>query len=248
MHVVVALVVSTLVASTGTALIAAVPGQAAARHTETTKVKGTIPVALDGVWLLVAAAEPSAGRVKTLPQLITVVRSARGGLRLHVADVALPARIDRAVRRANEYWTGWQPTAHDLAELRAAWRRLAPPPMPDVVAGDVQYEHVRFTLATPAHYERVFARTSTDPILAESRFGMDVVEHYRPMRLPRGARVGQLVSRHTVYGVRRASADRLEGEHVIGFTAAGAGAPVTLNWRGTFTMYRVSASVETARD
>jgi len=217
------------------------------QYAESTAVDGKLPVDLRGVWFVVAQPRVTKdGKSKTLPQLI---RASQQGLdlTLHVMDVRLPKGIVEAVRAANDKLEPWTPSDDDLAMLRQQWSKLPLATNKDPKAGDVAYSWVRFQLATPERYADTFPNQDAPlrDLLADSGFALQVDESYRPLPLPPGSNIGQLMMRKTIYGVRSASDTRLEGKLVTGFIAATPLAPIPYNFGGSFTMYRLASSAGT---
>ena len=219
-------------------------GDKATEYRETTTVEGKVPFDLRGAWLLVAHAEVSEGKFKTFPQLLKVSTGKDGGLTMHLLDVRLPKQIDQAARVADRKLTPWTPTDGDLGALRKQWATLPRATKKDVVAGDVVYGEVLFTLAAPDRYDQVFAKRdeNLNGVLAETAFSLQIEERYLPQPQSPGTNISQLGLRKTIYGVRNASDTRVEGRQVVGFVAAGAMMPIPFNFSGPFKMYRLASS------
>lgn len=213
-------------------------------YKETTTVKGKIPLDLRGVWLLVAQAETPGG-FKTFPQLLKI-SGTKGGLAMHLMDVRLPKEIVQAVRESDSTPTPWAPSAEDLKGLRKQWATLPPATKKNVAAGDVVYQEVNFTTATPERYAEVFPGHDAK-LMAETVFCLEVVEKYGSQPLPPGSNIGQLALRKSVYGVRSVSDALLEGRQAVAFLAMGSVAPVPLSFGGMFKMYRLASPDEKKR-
>ena len=229
-------------------LLSGLPARAATpdytQYAEHTTVAGKLPVDLRGVWFIVA--QPTVtkdGKSKTLPQLIAVSQEG-AKLTLHLMDVRLPKGMADAVREANEKLKPWSPSDADVALLRQQWAKLPPATDKDPKAGDLWYAQVEFALAAPERYADAFPRQddALRGVLAESGFSLQVNESYRPLPVPPGSNIGQLMVRKTIYGVGKASDTRLEGKLVVGFVAATAYNPLPFNFGGSFTMYRLASS------
>src|SRR5438093_121603 len=219
-------------------LLSGLPARAATpdytQYAEHTTVAGKLPVDLRGVWFIVA--QPTVtkdGKSKTLPQLIAVSQEG-AKLTWHLMDVRLPKGMADAVRVANEKLNPWSPSDADIALLRQQWSKLPPATDKDPKAGDLWYAQVEFALAAPERYADAFPRQddALRGVLAESGFSLQVNESYRPLPVPPGSNIGQLMVRKTIYGVRKASDARLEGKLVVGFVAATAYNPLPFNSGG----------------
>ena len=79
-------------------------------------------------------------------------------------------------------------------------------------------------------------------VLAETAFSLQVVENYRGLPIPPGKNIAPLMQRISVYGVRNASENVLEGRQVVGFIAAGIGTPIPINTAGNFRMIRLASA------
>lgn len=225
-----------------TAPAAAVPFE------EKTTVQGTVPLDLSGVWFVVAharmAKDPSVEKYRTFPQLIRIEPKADGSLNMHLLDVRLPGKLGPTIKALNDKLEPWQPSPDDLKLITKELPRLKPVPDKDkdVVAGDVAFAQVQFTVASPDRYAEVFPRQdpSMADALSETAFMLQVVESYRGLPLPQGSNVAPLMQRNSIYGVRNAAANLLEGRQVLGFIAAGIGQPIPISVAGNFRMYRVA--------
>lgn len=196
------------------------------------------------MWFVVARATVTKdGKSKTLPQLIAVSQQGKD-LTLHLMDVRLPRGMVEAVRAANDKLEPWTPSDDDIALLRQQWSKLPPATDKDVKAGDLWYGKVEFELTVPERYAEAFPRqdAALKDVLAESRFALKVDEEYRPLPVPPGSNIGQLMLRKTIYGVRNVSEARLDGKLVTGFLGATAYSPIPYNFGGSFKMYRLASS------
>jgi len=216
------------------------------RYTESTTIDGRLPVDVRGVWFVVAQPRVGDGKFKTLPQLIAVSQGS-SGLTLHLMDVRLPKEMVQGVRAANDKLERWTPSDKDVALLRQQWSKLPPATDKDVMAGDLAYSQVRFSLASPERYADAFPKQddALRDVLADSGFTLEVDESYRSLPIPPGKNVGQLMLRKTIYGVRSASDTVLEGKLVTGLLAATPFTPIPYNFGGSFTMYRLASSSAT---
>src|SRR5438128_6817941 len=161
-------------------------------------------------------------------------------------DVRLPKQIDQAAKEADRKLTPWTPTDEDLGALRKQWATLPRATKKDVVAGDLVYGEVLFTLAAPERYEQVFPKRDEklNGVLAETAFSLQIEERYRPLPQPPGSNIAQVGLRKTIYGVRNASDALVEGRQAVGFVAAGPGMPLPFNLGGPFKMYRLATPAE----
>ena len=208
---------------------------------EKTTVEGGIPIDLGGVWFLVAQTRMAEGKYKTFPELLRVSGGDHSGLTMHLLDVSLPKDIDEAVKAANKQFTPWTPSAKQVSALAGRWSKLPRAPKKDPKT-DILFGQVLFTVAAPERFEQVFPRQdeALKNVLTDSAVSLQIVEDYRPLPVPpqpSGVVISQLMERRSIYGVKKASGTVLEGDHVTGFIAAGAGFPIPLNFRGTFRMY-----------
>ena len=213
-------------------------------YTETTTVEGKVPFDLRGAWLLVAHAEVGEGKFKTFPELLKVSTGKDGGLTMHLLDVRLPKEIAQAAKEADRKLTPWTPTDKDLGALRKQWATLPRATKKDVVAGDLVYGEVLFTLAAPDRYDQVFAKRDEklNGVLAETAFSFQIEERYRAQPQPEGSNIAQVGLRRTIYGVRTTSDTLVEGRQTVGFVAAGPAVPIPFAFSGPFKMYRLASS------
>jgi len=199
-------------------------------YDETTTVAGKVPVDLRGVWLLVAQPEVAKGKFKTFPELLMISQQKDGRPSVHLLDVRLPADMAGEVKAANEKLEFWAPSAVELAALRRGWSKLPPATNKDVHKSDVAYGTVDVTVASPEKYGEVFA--GGDPGIEEalkgSMFALQVVERFRPLPMPPGENIAQVMERKSVYVVRSATDSVLEGKQFTGFVAAGPGVPIPI--------------------
>ena len=225
----------------GSCWLAAPPGAGAAEtdFEEKTTVQGA-PLDLSGVWLLVAQLHMAGDKYRTFPELLRISRADHAGPAIHLLDVSLPKDMDAEVKAANRERTPWWPTAKQLASLAREWPKLPRAPKEDP-STDFWRTEVLFTVAAPDRFADAFPRrdAATNGVLADSALGLQVVEHYRPIPVPpqTNVTVSQLFERTSTYGVKKASATLLEGDHVTGFIAAGPGFPIPLSFPGTFRMH-----------
>src|SRR5439155_10264629 len=225
-------------------VVVVVPAVASAGWTdfeEKITVEGHVPIALDGVWFLVAQTHLAEGRYRTFPELLRVSQRNHAALSIHLLDVSLPKEIDEAVKAANKQFTPWTPSAAQLTALARRWSKLPRAPKKDPTT-DLLLGQVLFTVASPERFEQVFPRQdeALRNVLTDSAVSLQIVEDYRPLPVPpqpSGVVITQVMERKSIYGVKKASSAVLEGDHVTGFIAAGPGFPIPLNFRGTFRMY-----------
>jgi hypothetical protein len=219
------------------------PGRAS-NINETTKVYGKIPVDLSGTWLLVGHTRMAEGKFRTYPQLLRITRKGDADFTVNLLDVQLPKEMNKAVKAGNEKLTAWTPSPEEVERLAKEWSKLPPSTDKDkdVMAGDVAYAQMNYDIAAPDKFAEAFPKQD-DPLknlLADSGFTIYVVEGYRPLPVPEGKNVGQLIQRKTVYAVRKAGEKVLEGPQLTGFLAAGLTAPLPFSFGGNFSMYRLA--------
>jgi hypothetical protein len=210
---------------------------------QATQVEGKVPVSLAGAWFVYAQAEFPGGKTRALPpQVLTASQNPDHGVALHLLDVQLPKSIDEPYKSGNRQPKAWEPKPEDVALLRKEWSKLPPATKKDLTAGDVIYDRVDFTLASPEKYNEVFTNRSAgiDEALAGSLFALQVVEKYRPQQVPSGQNVAQVMERRSIYVVRRAGDSMLEGKQFTGYVAAGPGLPIPISFNGPFKLYRLA--------
>jgi len=66
------------------------------------------------------------------------------------------------------------------------------------------------------------------------------VERFRPLPMPPGENIAQVMERKSVYVVRSANDSVLEGKQFTGFVAAGPGVPIPITFVGPFSLYRLA--------
>src|SRR2546427_4937795 len=118
--------------------------------TQATRVEGKVPVSLAGAWFVYAQAQFPGGKTRALPpQVLTASQDGGHDVALHLLDVQMPKAIDEPYKSGNRQPKAWEPKPEDVALLRKQWSKLPPATNKDLRAGDVVYDHVDFTLATP---------------------------------------------------------------------------------------------------
>ena len=210
---------------------------------QTTHVAGKAPVSLGGAWFLYAQAEFPGGKSRALaPELITVSQKSDHDVALHLLDVQLPKSIDEPFKAANRKTQAWQPSPEDLTLLRNQRSKLPPATNKDLHQSDVVYDRVEFTLASPDKYAEVFAggAPGVDEALEGSLFALQVVEKYRPLPMPPGEQIAQVMERRSIYVVRTSNDSMLEGRQFTGYVAAGPGVPIPIALNGPFKLYRLA--------
>src|SRR2546428_11903659 len=148
--------------------------------------------------------------------------------------------MDEPSGAASRQPKAWEPSAAGLALLRKQWSKLPPATNKDVHKSDVAYGTVDVTVASPEKYGEVFA--GGDPGIEEalkgSMFALQVVERFRPLPMPPGENIAQVMERKSLYVVRIANDSVLEGKQVTGFVAAAPGVPIPNPLVGPFSLYR----------
>jgi len=211
---------------------------------QATRVEGKVPASLGGAWFLYAQAEFPGGKTRALtPELLTVSQKSDHDVAFRILDVEFPKSIDEPYRAGNRQPKAWEPSAEDIAILRANWTKLPRAINKDLHRSDVVYDRVEFTLASPEKYDAVFA-SAEDPGIAEalkgSVFAMQVVEKYRPQPMAPGENVAQVMERKSIYVVRSATDSVIEGKQFTGYVAAGPGLPIPIALNGPFKLYRLA--------
>src|SRR5262249_43294720 len=145
---------------------------------ETTTLKGKVPFDLSGVWFVVPhlhmAKDPNADKTRTMPEIIRVTYEKDGTPTFRLLDARLPPKMAATIKGLNDKLQPWNPTEDDLKELAKAYPRMkaTPDKDKDIVAGDVAYSQVLYTVAGTDAYADVFPRQDavmTD-LLADSKF------------------------------------------------------------------------------
>ena len=67
-----------------------------------------------------------------------------------------------------------------------------------------------------------------------------MVEKYRPLPVPPGENVAQVMERKSVYVVQSVTDSMLEGKQFTGYVAAGPGVPIPITFVGPFRFYRLA--------
>jgi hypothetical protein len=213
---------------------------------ESTAVQGTIEAKLlKGVWLLVANVEITRNKFKNYVQLLKIT-DGTSGLEVHLLDVRLPESIAKPLKKASQKTlTRWLPSKEMLELLARDWSKL--PPAKTKAPDEFLYGRISYTLASSDRYGRAFPKRSEaiDKVLEGSKFGMLIVEDYRPRPRKPGARTSQATRRTSFYGVRSVDKgvldkDLLKGGTFTTFLAMGAAVPLVFQWPGVFTMYRLA--------
>src|SRR5205823_3559449 len=134
------------------------------------------------------------------------------------------------------------PSPADIALLRKEWSKLPPQTNKDVHRSDVAYGNVDVTVASPDKYSTVFTSgdAGIDDALKASKFAFQVVEKYRPLPVPPGENVAQVMERKSVYVVQSVTDSMLEGKQFTGYVAAGPGVPIPITFVGPFRFYRLA--------
>lgn len=204
---------------------------------ETTLVRGKIDTDLKGVWLLVANIEVAPGKFRNFPQLLKITTGDKGP-EFHLLDVKLPENIDKSVKEAKQ--DKWQPTAEMRKSLAAQWSEL--PLAKEKTINDFMYDKVKYELTAPDHYGELGQKSDKiDKALGDTKFGVRITENYRPREIPKDVPVTQLAQRVTIYGVKKADKDTLQGEQLTGFIAVGIATPLPFTFNGPFVMYRLAS-------
>jgi hypothetical protein len=203
---------------------------------ETTLVRGKVDADLKGVWLLVANLEVAPGKFRNFPQLFKITDGGKGP-EFHLLDVKLPENIEKSVQEAKH--NRWQPTEEMRKSLAAQWSKL--PLAKEKTINDFMYDRVKYELTAPDHYGELGAKDEKlDKALGDTKFSVRVTENYRPRELPKDVPVTQLAQRVSIYGVKKADKDMLQGEQLTGFIAVGIATPLPFTFNGPFVMYHLA--------
>lgn len=212
-------------------------------YTETTTASGKIPENLTGVWLVIANTKPSPknapDKVQSYVQLMKVTNADGATPTFHVLDVQLPASIQSAIDKSRAEMSAWKPTAEQLATLKKDWATL--PPFKEKTVSQPMYESVEYKLVAADHYKESLAGAPPE-VLDGSTYALAVNERYRPVKLPDGVNLAQLMGRYSLYSFKPNSrqADQLNGTAWVKFTAAGGGFPLPLSFNGGVQMIKVA--------
>jgi hypothetical protein len=206
---------------------------------ESTTTRGTIDGKLTGVWLLVGNVQIAAGKFKSFVQLLKVT-DGKSGPEFHLLDVRLPASVEKSLKESSQNTlTAWVPSAEVLKLLAQEWSKL--PPAKTKALDEFLYANIDYVLASPDRYEEFPKRNdATNKILEGSKFGILIIEDYRPREQAPEARHSQLARRTSYYGVKAVDKESVKGDMYSGFLAVGAGVPLPFEWPGTFTMYKLA--------
>jgi hypothetical protein len=210
---------------------------------QTTHVAGKVPMNLAGAWFLYAQAEFPGGKSRALqPELWTISQKSDHEVDFRLLDVELPKSIDEPYRAANRQTKAWEPSPADLTLLRKEWAKLPPATNKDVHKSDVAYGSIEVTVASPDKYAEVFqvGGTQIEEALKGSKFALQVLEKFRPLPVPPGENVAQVMERKSIYIVRNANDSMLEGKQFTGYVAAGPGTPIPISFVGPFRLYRLA--------
>jgi hypothetical protein len=186
---------------------------------EPTEVLGTLPVDIQGIWLVSEAHEVSKGRIYPLAKLLLITKKAGGGLQVNVLDNSLlpPALLDD-LKKAQQERRAWTPSAEELAAAAAAVKQSAPKPNPHT-----RGKHV---LKAAAQFD---AMTKEDSGSEGALFAIESI--FTPPGRP-------------VYGcsyfVHATPKDKLTGKLVMGALPSDPKkVPLPIGTKGTFEWYRL---------
>jgi len=225
-------------------LLAAVPALAAdaPAFPQTTKVEGKAPANLAGAWFFYAQATFPGDKTRALQPEVWTASQKGNDVAFRILDVELPKSIDEPYRAGNRQPNAWEPSAADLDLLRKGWSKLPPQTNKDVHRSDVAYGNVEITIASPDKYAEVFQAgdPGIDGALKDSAFALQTVERYRPLPMPPGENIAQVMERRSIYVVQKVSDSVLEGRQFTGYIAAGPGSPIPIAFNGPFRMYRLA--------
>jgi hypothetical protein len=206
---------------------------------ETTKVDGKVDAKLQGVWLLVAAAEIAPGKFKSFPQLLKIEQTKKG-LEVHLIDIQWPDDIRHTIQEGNQRtMVAWAPSPETRKMLAENWSKL--PIAKEKSRGEFLYDKIDYVIASPDKYAEAFTKRTpqTEKVLEGSKFGIWIEEAYKPQDWGPDSRGIQLGGRTSVYGVKSEDKDLLKGDQSTGFLAMSS-TPFPLVFPGSFVMYKLA--------
>ena len=209
--------------------------------TESTTVQGKLP-SIQGVWLLVARPQVVPGKEQNFVQLLKITGK-EDAPEFHMLDVRLPPEVDKVVKEQNIKREGWKPDAAALGTLASSWQKL--PRYDAKGVGEFIFDKVTFEASAPDQFDNVFGKRTEElnNMMKDATFAVQVTENYLPHTLPDNARVAQIMQRRTVYVANSVAKDSIAGVAALGFLTAGAaGSPLPMQFKGTFSMYRLGSA------
>jgi hypothetical protein len=108
-------------------VLASARADAPAAVSETTAVKGRVPLDLVGRWLVAHDARLPTGKLRPFVRLVEIRQGAEH-LELHLHQVELPDDLKARREQAAAAGESWHPTPDDLAIVTGRWAGLAPIP------------------------------------------------------------------------------------------------------------------------
>ena len=226
------------------ALLAAGPAVAAdtPAFPQTTKVSGKIPANLAGAWFFYAQATFPGDKTRALQPEIWTISQKGNDLAFRILDVELPKSIDEPYRAGNRQPKAWEPSPADIDLLRKEWSKLPPQTNKDVHRSDVAYGNIEVAIASPDKYGEAFqgGDANIEEALKKSAFAFQTTERYRPLPMPPGENIAQVMERRSFYVVQKVSDSMIEGRQFTGYIAAGPGSPIPIALNGPFRLYRLA--------
>jgi hypothetical protein len=199
-----------------------------APETSTTRVAGTLPVDLRGVWLLaVAGHAKKGGLMRNMVELYRIEGSGET-LRLEQLHRALPDGIAASIKKADAETRAWAPTDAEVTEVAQGLDRLPP-------VDEKSFLRHQYLLAAPDQYATEMPPGS-ETVLDGSTFALLVKHVYRPKSGETTA--AQIMSDDALYGFKTSATTRLEGQCSRILLAAGF-IPIPVALEGPFVMHRL---------
>jgi hypothetical protein len=206
--------------------------------TESTTVQGKLP-SIQGVWLLVARPQIVPGKEQNFVQLLKITGKEEAP-EFHMLDVRLPPEVEKVVKETNIKREGWKPDEKSLGTLASSWQKL--PKYDAKGVGEFIFDKVTFEASAADQFDNAFGKRTDElnNMMKDSTFAVQVTENYLPHTLPPDAKVAQIMQRRTVYLAKSVAKDSIAGDAAMGFLTAGAaGSPLPMQFKGTFSMYRL---------
>jgi len=201
-------------------------GAAPAAPVQETAVHGT-PPDLAGRWLSLAWVELAEGKIVTGPALWEVKEN-DGKPVVTQRFVSLPPALKEALDKANAEQERWQPSAADVAEIRAQWDSLAP-------------EDAKVAKVT----NDISARDDFDDTIKKEPRSKDALWVLR-QRQDFDASAAPVIRQASVYAALASSGADYTGNFDT-VTVAAAPIPVPLTFKGTFRFYRLDEPAQHPR-
>lgn len=195
---------------------------------EVTRVEGSLPIDLRGVWLMYGKFDPPVVGQR-VARLYEVTGSGASAIHVHLlrSRLAVPGTGAESAGKSSGQAPAW-PSDDYIARWRRRWWRLTDIPPPG-------YKEIEYRVVGADAYD---AALRSDKTAQGSLFSLVVKARYEPA----GGPSQQIAS---VYAARRAGPDLVEGRYVQG-TVVAAPFPVPISFRGSFRLYRLARPGERA--